>query len=286
MKFRLMILALLGASYSGMAEAHISLTYPPDRLVTNGVGDPQKSSDGTPCPTRGTRSNKREILKAGSEITVQWNETIHHSGHFRIAFDDDGSDAFVDPKSFTDIVATPTLPILADGLFADHRQRQAFSTKVRLPNVVCKTCTLQVIQVMTDKPPYGNGDDIYYHCADIELVMDTGGSPDGGARDGGVRDGRSPDRSPGTGGAGGSAGAGGSGGVGGGTAGTGGAPTAGSGGGSAGRGGSSGSGGSGGSPPSEPAGGFCSIGGGDQKPAFALLFAAVAIGLLRRRRRS
>jgi hypothetical protein len=47
---------------------------------------------------------------------------------------------------------------------------------VTLPDLVCDNCTLQVIQVMYDKPPYTTpGNDIYYQCAD--LVLRVGGAP-------------------------------------------------------------------------------------------------------------
>jgi hypothetical protein len=44
------------------------------------------------------------------------------------------------------------------------------SVTVTLPDVECERCTLQVIQVMDDKPPYMvPGNDIYYQCADLVL---------------------------------------------------------------------------------------------------------------------
>ena len=40
---------------------------------------------------------------------------------------------------------------------------------ITLPNMTCENCTLQVIQMMTDKTPYGDGNDLYFQCADIAL---------------------------------------------------------------------------------------------------------------------
>src|SRR5687767_5344915 len=43
---------------------------------------------------------------------------------------------------------------------------------ITLPNMTCENCTLQLIQLMTDKPPYtvdATSDDIYFQCADIAL---------------------------------------------------------------------------------------------------------------------
>jgi hypothetical protein len=43
---------------------------------------------------------------------------------------------------------------------------------ITLPNIECTNCTLQLTQMMTDKPPYTTAltsDDIYYQCADLVL---------------------------------------------------------------------------------------------------------------------
>ena len=45
--------------------------------------------------------------------------------------------------------------------------------QVTLPDVECERCTLQLIQVMTDKAPYGDGNDLYYQCADLALRADA-----------------------------------------------------------------------------------------------------------------
>ncbi len=111
----------------------------------------------------------------------------------------------VAPGDYTD----PT--VLLDGI-ADMAGGE-YDIDVTLPDIECDNCTLQVIQVMTDKPPYVSGyvpenNDIYYQCADLVLV--AGGGPDGGAggADGGtvVLDGSSPSRDGGSTGSGGDGG--------------------------------------------------------------------------------
>ena len=291
MKSRLLFVVIPGLLVStAVAQAHIKVAFPPSRIVENNLGDPQKAF---PCggSATATLSRIRTKFRPGQTIMVEWSETIYHTGHFRIAFDDDGVDAFRDPTSITNIVEPPVLPILKDGLFANRQPAQRMmQTAITLPNVTCRNCTLQIIQVMTDKPPYapnGTGDDMYYHCADIELSNDA--AADGGVRDGGggVRDaGRGPDtRPPGMGGTGG-----GGGGTGGASGSGGAAPVAGSGGPApAGTGGGGAVAGAGGSPAPAPggddAGGFCSIGGRDQKPVFALAFVGVMTALAWRSRR-
>src|SRR5690606_6077325 len=55
-----------------------------------------------------------------------------------------------------------------------------------LPDIECESCTLQVVQVMYDKKPYGDGNDLYYQCADIALRPGGGASsePPPGVADG------------------------------------------------------------------------------------------------------
>src|SRR5947209_1981156 len=124
----------------------------------------------------------------------------------------------------TDILKPEAPPILADGLFQHNAAgRKTYQMQIQLPNVECASCTLQVIQVMTDKAPYTvGGDDVYHECADI--VLSAAAPSDGGAP--------APDAaSPGTGGSGGSGGTGGAGtGGGSGAGGTGGTGTGGTGG--------------------------------------------------------
>lgn len=55
-----------------------------------------------------------------------------------------------------------------------------YSFDITLPNIECSNCTLQVTQLMTDKPPYTTdalSNDIYYQCADITL---SANAPDAG----------------------------------------------------------------------------------------------------------
>ncbi len=114
---------------------------------------------------------------------MSWKETIGHPGHFRIAFDPNGDGLFQDPSSFTDV--SPRPGVLKDNI-ADKTGTQTYTEQVTLPDVECTKCTLQVVQIMTDKAPYGDGDDLYYQCADLILARasssaDAGTLPDAGA---------------------------------------------------------------------------------------------------------
>ena len=252
------------------AAAHITLMYPAPRTTEAGQKGP------APCGVLGPR--KPNTFRPGQTITVKWLETIGHPGHFRLAFDSDGMDDFKDPTSFTDIQVTPIAPILADGVLKHTNSPGNVMREVQItfPNMTCSTCTLQLLQMMTDKPPFGpgGGDDLYRQCADIVLAGDPT------AADGGVPADAGMDVS--SGGLGGANGDGGRGGATG-TGGTGSGGVAGAAGGATGagglvaggRGGNSGRGGSGGgvatTPRSSDTGGGCSFGGRQASPLWTLL---------------
>lgn len=152
------LVAVSIAFVAPFANAHITLMSPKPRNADQKDG---------PCGLAGDkRGTTVSTFKSGETITVQWKETVSHTGHFRISFDDNGQDGFVDPKSYTDLKTSPT--VLVDDI-KDKTGTQVYTQQVTLPDVECDRCTLQVIQVMTDKPPYGDGNDIYYQCADLTL---------------------------------------------------------------------------------------------------------------------
>ncbi len=162
---RSLVLMGLTASFvfvSAPAAAHLNLMYPPPRTTSLKTG---------PCGAAdSTRGATVTTLLPGQTITVTWDEFVDHPGHFRIAFDDDGQDIFRDPSSFEDVSGEPG--VLLDGI-ADRSGGGIYSQEVTLPDIECDNCTLQVIQVMSDKAPYGDGNDMYYQCADLVLSADA-----------------------------------------------------------------------------------------------------------------
>jgi hypothetical protein len=168
-------LAIFGAR---PAAAHIQLVYPPQRTEDQKIG---------PCGNGGgARSGEVTVLRSGQTLVVEWDETVEHPGHFRISFDDDGDDDFAAPASFTDSYTNER--VLVD-LIADRATSggdRHYRQEVTLPDVECEACTLQVIQVMTDKGPKYGDNDLYFQCADVALRRDAkaGGAapgPGGGA---------------------------------------------------------------------------------------------------------
>jgi hypothetical protein len=177
----------------GDASAHLGLDAPtsrygPDTLKTGPCG-----VDG------GERTNNVTYFEPGETIDVVWNEYVEHPGHYRIAFDPDGDDDFVDPATMMDLYSNEA--VLLDGIPDQSRDNRNYLATVTLPDIECDKCTLQVIQVMYDKPPYTTpGNDIYYQCAD--LVLRAGGPPDGGVGTGGSDTGGSDTGGSGAGGSG------------------------------------------------------------------------------------
>ena len=171
------------------AQGHVRLVSPAARYPIPDREDSSNLKNG-PCGVTGdartTDPSRVTTFTPGETITVEFIETINHPGHFRIAFDDDGQDDFQEPASFTDIQATPTLPVLLDGI--EDQDGGTYTVQVTLPDIECSNCTLQLIQVMTERPPYGDGNDLYFQCADIVLAAPagSGGAGGGGTLQGGM----------------------------------------------------------------------------------------------------
>ena len=152
------------------ARAHLGLDVPTSRY------GPKVLKTG-PCGIAGgERTDNVTYYAPGETIEVVWDEYVDHPGHYRIAFDDDGVDDFVDPATMMELYSNDT--VLLDGIEDKGPGERSYMATVTLPDVTCENCTLQVIQVMYDKPPYTTpGNDIYYQCAD--LVLRGGGAPPG-----------------------------------------------------------------------------------------------------------
>jgi hypothetical protein len=165
----LVVLLLL----SGTASAHITMTSPSPRTLDNKVG---------PCGAAGsTRGSTVKTFAPGATITVEWDETVDHPGHYRIAFDDDGDDVFVNPNNPNDNFPFTLMEPIAD------KEGGHYTQAITLPTTPCANCTLQLMQIMTTDVPYNS---FYYQCADIAIAEggDPGGPPvarvDGGCSTG------------------------------------------------------------------------------------------------------
>ena len=118
------------------AHAHFQLVEPPPWIVMNALGDPQKVG---PCGGNPNGDNS-EILSGivtevtgGSKLPLKIQETIFHSGHYRVALSVNSRNELpADPtavEKYTDrglysvwgvIQSPPQVPVLADGLFRHY----------------------------------------------------------------------------------------------------------------------------------------------------------------------
>jgi hypothetical protein len=175
----LTMLAVALAAVPSLARAHIRMTTPVPRYGADSlkVG---------PCGVAGgSRSDRITTLRPGSTLRIEWDETISHPSHFRISLDPDGDDDFADPPEMQ--AYDSNAAVLLDAIPSEGGPH--FVQDVQLPDVECERCTLQLIQVMYDKPPYEvGGNDIYYQCADLVLSssapLGSTGGDDGDTDDG------------------------------------------------------------------------------------------------------
>jgi uncharacterized protein (TIGR03382 family) len=173
------------------AGAHLVLSKPASWIVEDALGNPQKDA---PCggENAGIPTGAVTTYRAGSTIEVEWQETVGHPGHFRIALARDRDD-LLDPSVVTsngdgmtgvslsaEISDPPVYPVLMDGLFprgvALRPMGDPHVVSVRLPDMTCERCTLQVLQFMANHIP----DFFYHHCADVQIVGADEDVPDEG----------------------------------------------------------------------------------------------------------
>jgi hypothetical protein len=158
---------LLVGALAAPASAHIAMTSPMPRSADQKAG---------PCGATGSlRGAKVTAYTPGQVITVEWDETTDHPGHFRVSFDDDGNDSFVNPNNPGDNFPQTLADQIADKTGGHYTQQ------VTLPTTPCTNCTLQLMQIMTTVVPYNS---FYYQCADITIGDDGGGSGGGGGGSG------------------------------------------------------------------------------------------------------
>ena len=158
---------LLSLCVGPIAKAHVHIVSHETRYGSATIKSP-------PCGISSTSSARGEVehtFQPGETITIEYDEYVPHPGHFRVSFDVDGEDDFVEPAAYDDLYTNET--VLLDGIAAHDQAGQGGirSVDVTLPNVECDNCTLQLAQIMTDKPPYVPAtNDLYYNCLDVVLA--------------------------------------------------------------------------------------------------------------------
>lgn len=188
MKFHPAYLSLLALFAPVEASSHFYLMEPTPTLTQDERGNPQKAE-----PCGGTKSgstpptNVVTPVKGGAQFHIKIKETVYHPGHYRVALAGQPLDLPADPETVTretekgprsvsaKIDPNPRPPVLADGLFV-HTERvppgHIWETDVRIPNIDCENCTLQVIQWMADHSFNPEGGYTYHHCAELKITAD------------------------------------------------------------------------------------------------------------------
>ena len=193
--FRILLaLGVVALAAPTATDAHFKLVEPAPWIIENERGDPQKAG---PCGGSnsdwGTASNIVTKVVGGSMLPLKILETIYHPGHYRVALAvNSPTELPPDPVTKTrpshrgewdrpwsvaamiEVPAQP--PLLADGLFIHHTREETpieFETEIRIPNINCDKCTMQVIQWMAEHAYNNPGGYSYHHCAHLQITADT-----------------------------------------------------------------------------------------------------------------
>jgi len=179
--------ALFSAPFSiAPASAHFVLETPAASLEQNAIGDPQKLGPcGGTSQDAGTPTGAVTELADGSTLHLKLREAVYHPGHYRVALARTPDQLPADPETLTQegprgpisvsatIAADPAPPVLADGLFqhtAPPARGTFWEADLKLPNVDCKDCVVQVIQWMAEHPGVAEGGYTYHHCATVSIA--------------------------------------------------------------------------------------------------------------------
>jgi hypothetical protein len=184
--------------WPGSMSAHFKLLEPASWLIEDDRGDPQWAG-----PCGGTNSNWGQPSYAVTKVTggtnlhIKVQETAYHPSFYRVALAVNSPlELPLDPKAETRdsergpisvsgaVQNPPQIPVLADGLFV-HRTRPTgpmppWETDVKLPNITCRRCTLQVIQFMEQHSLNNPGGYTYHHCAALQISADRAKALDSG----------------------------------------------------------------------------------------------------------
>ena len=169
------------------ASAHFILAAPDSWLVENALGDPQKAGPcGGTTADPGTPTGKITAMTGGDMLHIKVKETVYHPGFYRVALAVlDRKELPADPVATTResargpisvsgrIESAPQMPVLVDGLWLHHAPPEKgsfYETDVKLPNINCDKCTVQIIQFMEQHGLNKDGDFTYHHCADLKLT--------------------------------------------------------------------------------------------------------------------
>lgn len=135
------------------------------RLKSDGNLPPRDNNPGlktAPCGGVLATSNLTYFVK-GTQITVQWEETIQHPGRyeFNISYDNEAT--------------WQNLGTVIDTQDNRNDLPHQYEASFTLPDQACTQCTIQMIQVMTEDPQNPRN---YYSCADVSIVNNASEIPE------------------------------------------------------------------------------------------------------------
>tara|TARA_R110000824_G_scaffold288508_3_gene476699 strand:- start:20157 stop:20756 length:600 start_codon:yes stop_codon:yes gene_type:complete len=177
------------------AQAHFKLIEPASWIEEDDRGDPQKL---VPCggtlADGGTRTGAVTEVTGGQMLRIAIEETIYHPGHYRIALSPRMNMLPADPAPLsmvdTDrgprsgrfpIAENPQAPVLVDGLWENYERRTGpIDTEIRIPNIDCEGCVLQIVQFMAEHPGHREGGFSYHHCSMLNITSDSSIPADSG----------------------------------------------------------------------------------------------------------
>jgi hypothetical protein len=132
------------------------------------LSPPRSLNDNLKTPPCGgtERSSAPRKYNAGDSVSLEFEETINHPGYFEIHLL--GSD-----DKPVQGVQVPLLKIEdnQNERVAGNTYHQ-FKAELKIPQVECTGCTLQLIQVMLDDPKKPSN---YYSCSDLTIAASKSG---------------------------------------------------------------------------------------------------------------
>jgi hypothetical protein len=143
----------------GVAAAHAVLLDPMPRNPNDFNKD-----ETLPCGADTPRSANPTVYRPGQTVTVKWQETIEHPGHYELAF------SASNDQNFQNMGGD-----IADVGGASQANPVQYQADITLPDQECETCTIRMIQVLGD-----DNNTEYFSCADIAIrapAVDGDGSP-------------------------------------------------------------------------------------------------------------
>jgi len=186
MQKKLTTIALITAAGLGaaVADAHFKLVEPASWIEEDERGDPQKMAPcGGSLTDGGTRTGAVTEVRGGDMLRLVVDETVYHPGHFRVSLarrinwlppspPAEMKETDRGPRSASfPIDADPEPPVLVDGLWENYERRTGLlETEIRIPNIDCEGCILQVVQFMVEHPGVREGGFTYHHCAVLNIT--------------------------------------------------------------------------------------------------------------------